>query len=108
MTTYKRTLFKLNGEVIIEEKLDLDLEDIDNIKTIISEEFECKIDEIEVVFDEVNDIVSDIDVTVDGLMSWKDIETKIMSGIKLDLMLGSNEHLDAINTNTIDKYLKLI
>ena len=49
--------------------------------------------------------ISEIDVTADGMFDWSDVEAKILTGVKVDLVEGSDEYLDAINNGSVENYL---
>lgn len=49
--------------------------------------------------------ISEIDVTADGIFDWTDVEARILTGVKLNLVEGSDEYLDAINNGTVENYL---
>jgi hypothetical protein len=41
------------------------------------------------------------------MMNWTDINFKILTGIRFDLVLGSDEHLDAINNKTLLNFIEI-
>lgn len=60
------TLFKIGGEIVLIEEGDLDLEVVETIKFMISEDCEVEFDEIEVVFIKGDINLSDFEVTKEG------------------------------------------
>jgi hypothetical protein len=101
-TSNKKVLFKVNNEVVLEEDGDLYLNQIDIIKWKIVEECECGFDDIEVdILDNVLDLSDDIDVSDNGLIYWKAYYPQPIQGIDCDLVEGSDEFLDAMNSGTI-------
>lgn len=99
-------LFILDGQIVLEEKKDLNIEEIEAMKKIISEECSCKVEDITVENSKPIKDFSDIDVTNEGMFNWLDFETRIFSGVKLNLIEGSDEHLEAINNGTLEKFLE--
>ena len=102
-----KLLFKVDDEIIIEESIDLTIQQINIVKMYITKEIGCFIDDIEVEHYQCNvqQELSNIDCCEYGLVFYDEYPTEIL-GIKLDLVLGSDEHLDAINNGTIENYLK--
>lgn len=101
----KITQYKIKDEIIFEDNKDLSLDAVERMKYYIAEAHGCTPDDVEVeAIDSVIEL-SDIDVTNDGLFSWSDVEYKIYSGIMLNLVEGSDEHLDAINNGSVENYL---
>ena len=74
------------------------------MKVIISIGYKCKYEDIEVRF--IDSELSDIDVTTDGMFDWMDCEARIISGVRLPFEIGSDEHLDAINSGLLETYLE--
>ena len=60
------TLFKIGNEIVLIEEGDLDLEVVETIKFMISEDCEVEFDEIEVVFIKGDSNLSDFEVTKEG------------------------------------------
>jgi hypothetical protein len=103
----KVLLFKVNGEVVIEDSINLNLTEIDNVKEDIAICFEIPIDSIEVVISEEK-VMSDIDVSIDGLICWTDVVFEPYKGLTLPFNEGSDEHLDAIKKGNLIDYVKFI
>src|ERR1700746_518092 len=99
MKTRKITLFKVNGEVVIEENNDLTISDIEKMKWIIVSEIDCSYDEIDIECLDMQLELSQIDVTTDGLLDWKDAYFTPIIGVKLNIEIGSDLYLDAMLTN---------
>lgn len=104
MNTQRKTIFLLDNEVVVEERKDVDINYIENMKAMICIVKGCKYADIEVQFIETD--LSEIDVTTDGMFNWLDADYKIYSGVKLNLIEGSDEYLDAINNGTVENYLE--
>jgi len=102
-----KLLFKVGDEIIIEESVDLTINQINIIKMYITKEIGCFIDEIEVEHYQSNikQELSNLDCCDYGLIFFDEYPDEI-KGIKLNLIIGSDEHLDAINNGTIENYLK--
>lgn len=60
------TLFKIDGDIVLVEEGNIDLNEIDHIKHMISEECEVDFDDIEVIFIKGNDNISDFEVNSNG------------------------------------------
>lgn len=102
-----KLLFKVGDEIIVEESVDLTINQINIIKMYITKEIGCFIDEIEVEHYQSNikQELSNIDCCDYGLIFFDEYPDEI-KGVKLNLIIGSDEHLDAINNGTIENYLK--
>ena len=103
----KVLLFKVNGEVVIEDSINLNLTQIDNVKEDIAICFEIPIDSIEVVISEEK-IMSDIDVSVDGMVCWTDVVFEPYTGLKLSIEIGSDTYLNALLKGNLIDYVKFI
>jgi hypothetical protein len=101
-----RLVFKVDNEIIFEENTDLTLEQIDHLKIYISKEMGCFVDEVEVVVEKcpAPQELSNVDCTSFGLVFFDEYPDEIL-GVKLNLVLGSDEHLEAISNGTLEKYL---
>jgi len=111
MNTRKKTYFKINNEVVVEETQDMTIEMIEKMKWIIAEECECQYDDIEVESIEVyfnpnQELSDDIDVDVNGLHFWRSDYPDTVQGVLCELKEGSDEYLDAINNGTLINHLK--
>jgi len=100
----KKILFKINGEVVYIEDRDLEINGIEKMKGIIAEELECQVDDINLDYIDTPEL-SEIDVTLEGLVYWKSLFMIPLTGVEILLVLGSDEHLDAILNGTIEDYL---
>ena len=106
MKKKKLTLFKLNGEIVVVEEREMLLSEIEDMKNIICFECDCEYDNINVEFEEVDDLFSDYDVTPKGLALFEQ-PFHIIKGVKLNIIEGSDEYLDAIRNKTLENYLTL-
>jgi hypothetical protein len=106
MGTRKTIVFKLNNEVVCEEPKDLTIDEIYAYKDCIARELGCEPFEIEVDLDVSNIEETELDSTVDGLVFWKALFFRPIVGIRSSLVLGSDEHLDAILDGTLENYLE--
>lgn len=106
MNPRAKILFKINGEVVVEESTDLFLNQIDEMKWIIAEECECSYDDIEIERIELPiEISEDVDVSPNGLHFWKALYPNPIIGVYCDLKIGTDEYLDAINDGSIINHL---
>ena len=99
-----RILFKVDNEIIIEERITLTLDQIDKLKIYVSKEMGCFIDEVVVETCIVNKELSNIDCTTYGLIFFDEYPDEII-GVKLSLEIGSDLFLDAMNNGTLENYL---
>ena len=60
------TIFKINNEIILIEDGDLDLDTLESLKLMISDECNVDFSDIEVEFIEGNDDLSDFEVNFEG------------------------------------------
>lgn len=107
MKPRKKLLFKINGVVVIEEDANLYLNQIDEFKQIIIQECECNYNDIDVEIVDADSEVSDIDVSVDGMLYWKDTQGTILTGVESLVEIGSDEYLDAIAIGNIEEMLHI-
>lgn len=106
MSTRKKTLFKVDNVVMVEENRDLYIGEIDRLKELVAQECDCSIDEVEVETIETEmEMSEDIDCTSDGLVFWRSLEFKTIQGVYCELEEGSDEYLDALNNGTLEKHL---
>lgn len=52
------------------------------------------------------ELSTEIDVSELGLIFWKSTFFEPIKGLRLELELGSDEHLDAILDGTLEDYIK--
>lgn len=101
--------FKVNGETVLEERCNLYLNQIDELKWGIALELGCMPEDIVVEPVEVPiEMSEEIDVSSIGMIFWKDTYFEPIIGIVCDLAEGSDPYLDAIANGTIEKYLRFI
>ncbi len=105
MTGRRVTVFKVNNEIVIEEPRDLLVSQIESMKWIIASELECSYDEIDVETIDLPLDLSEIDVTTTGMFNWKDTQGKILTGVTLNLIEGSDEYLDALNKGELEDHI---
>jgi type I site-specific restriction endonuclease len=102
----KITLFKIDNTVILEETKDLMIDAVERMKGWIAQAHGILAEDVEVEIVETEIELSGIDVTSGGMFSWLDADYILYKGVKCTLILGSDEHLDAINNGTVENYLK--
>ena len=98
--------FKHKDRIIYNASGELTIDGVESVKIILSKHLNVDKDNIDVEIDTYE--LSNLDVGVYGMYNWDDPKNKILSGIRLNLVEGSNEHLDSINTNTLEQYLEFI
>ena len=100
-----KVLFKINNQVVVTEESDLTFEEINRMKNIICEECEANYDDIDVEIIDLGIELGEIDVGSTGMYNYKDSYFNMKVGVKLSIEYGSDEFLDAMNTNRIEDYL---
>ena len=103
------TTFTKDNQVIFEDNKNLGLDELDTLKKQMAFEFECNEDDIDVRHETIHsntEFSDEIDSSHIGLVFWKSTYFEPIKGIKMDLVLGSDEHLDAIIDGTLDKYIE--
>lgn len=109
MEKRKTILFKLDGEVILEERCNLYLNQIDELKWNIALELGCTYDDIEVDTIEVPiEMSDDVDVSSIGMIFWRDTYFTPIVGTACDLEEGSDEWLDAKSNGTLIDHIYFI
>jgi hypothetical protein len=100
--------FSINGEVIIEKHEDLYLNQIDEIKWDLANIYDITPDEVEVTKLDVDDELSTLDVSSEGLVYFNGIYPHPIKGMTCVLKEGSDEFLEAIHDGTILDYIKFV
>jgi len=100
-----KIIFKFNDMTILKIDKDLKLIEIQAYKRALSKAYDCKVVDIEVIFKQDTKIVSDIDLTKEGMVFWKGFHPKVITGVKSSLIEGSDDYLDAMNNNTLENFL---
>lgn len=49
---------------------------------------------------------SEYDVSSEGMYNWTDVFFKEVVGVRLNIVLGSNEHLDGILDKNLESFLE--
>lgn len=106
MTQRTKIEFKFNDRVIFSTQRNLSIEQLDCIKTSLALTCKIEMDDIEVIYHKIPLEMSEFDISKNGIQHWKTPFLESFGGVRLNLILGSNEHLDAINNGTIENYLK--
>ena len=105
MNTKKIILFKINNEVVVEEKEDLFLNQVDEMKWAVALEFKVGFDEVVVEVVDEKELSDMVDVTPLGMVFWKALYHEPIKGVYCDLVEGSDEYLDAMNDGTLTEHL---
>jgi len=105
MNIRKKVLFKVNNEVVVEESGEIELTEIERMKLVISQELDCTYDDVEVEYINLPLDISEIDVDSQGLFDWREPYPKIITGVKLTLIEGSDEYLDALSNGSLETFL---
>lgn len=100
-----KIIFKFNDMTILKVDKDLKLIELQAYKRALAKAYSCKISDIEVIFKQQINTMSDIDLTNEGLVYWKEFHPKIITGVKSSLIEGSDDYLDAMNNKTLQDYL---
>lgn len=99
------TTFKKDTQVLFVSYTDMPISNIEYIKSNIAKAYQIAIDDIEVLIKQID--ISEYDVSELGICFWQN-PFKPITGVRLNLELGSDKHLDAINENNFEKYLQLL
>jgi len=105
MATRKIVFFKIKNEVVVEERREMTPKEIEAMKWVVAEECDVPIFDVDAEVYDTGQELSEIEVTTDGLLDWKDVYFRNIIGIKMDIALGSDEHLDSINNGSLIDYL---
>lgn len=109
MITRKKNLFKVNDQIVAEESVEMTIDMVEKMKWIIAEECQCPYDDIEVEYKTIStnstDLSEEIDVGVEGLHYWNSVYPDPIQGLHCDLVIGSDEYLDAISNGTIEQHI---
>lgn len=105
MINRAKILFKINGEVVVEDSTNLDLNEIDRMKWVIVHECECLFDDIEVEVIETPKELSDYDVSKDGLINFKDIYFKEVTMVRC--VVDVDTLLDNLSKGKLDESFDL-
>ncbi len=92
----KTIQFKVNGEVKAELADNLYLNQIDEHCFALASKFNVNVDDVSTDIVETEVLISEFDVTVNGILNFKDVNFESMTGISCTVEFGSDEHLDAI------------
>lgn len=98
-----KTTFKYKNEIIYNICGDLTIEGVDTLKFILSQHLHINKENIDVEVD-IKDL-SDFDIGQYGMHHIDTIYDKI-KGVRLNLIEGSDEHLEAISNGTLENYLE--
>jgi hypothetical protein len=75
--------------------------ELERFKSIIAEECELLVDEIEITLDEIPEL-SEIDVTELGMIEWKDTQGTILGGVEMvtdwDTIFDNLKNQDELET----------
>lgn len=99
------TLFKIGNEIVLIEEGNLDLEVVETIKFMISEDCEVEFDEIEVVFIKGDANLSDFEVDFKGKLidfnTGKEVEKVTFGGDIDDFLDIFSKKVGEIDTNKL-------
>jgi hypothetical protein len=98
--------FILNNRVLKTDERNLTIQQIESTKQLLSNDCNCKPDDIEVIVEEK--FFSDYDVCEMGIFKWDEPFPKCVKGVGLAFKEGSDEHLDSISKGTLEKHLIFI
>lgn len=104
----KTIQFKVGDKIVAELADDLYMNQIDEYCWVLASEFEVGIDDVSTETVETDVLISDFDVTVDGILNWKDVNFESINGVSCTVEFGSDEHLDAISLGiSMEEFLHL-
>jgi hypothetical protein len=103
-----KVLFKINNEVVVEETGEYNTTEIEKFKWNVVQECEVFYDDIETEIIELDEDLSEFDISTEGMQSYKDTEFVIKIGVSLPFEIGSDAYLDAMNEGTLEDNLIFI
>lgn len=98
--------FKVGNSVVFKTPRNITIENIEHIKKALALNCKCSVDDIETIYKTPTIEMSDFDVSKDGIQNWNTPFLAKFDSIRFNLVLGSDEHLDAIKNGTLENYLK--
>jgi hypothetical protein len=96
--------FKHKDRIIYNASGELTIDGVDNVKTILSKHLNIDKENIDVEIDTYE--LSNLDVGVYGIHNWDDPRNIILSGVRVNLIEGSDQYLDCLNAGTLENYLE--
>jgi hypothetical protein len=103
-----KVFFKFKDEIIYDIIGDLSIDGITTIKKTLSKYFNIGTEDIEVEYKVLE--LSDYDIGIKGIFNAidpNDFDIKV-KGVRLNLINGSDEHIDSILDGTLEKHLIFI
>ena len=99
------TLFKVGNEIVLIEEGNLDLEVVETIRFMISDDYEIDFDEVEVVFIKGNGDLSDFEVNLSGKLvdynTQKEVEKVTFGGDIDDFLDIFSKKVKEIDVNKL-------
>ena len=99
------TLFKVGNEIVLIEEGNLDLEVVETIRFMISDDYEIDFDEVEVVFIKGNGDLSDFEVNFSGKLvdynTQKEVEKVTVGGDIDDFLDVFSKKVKEIDVNKL-------
>lgn len=108
MSLRKKFVFKVNNQIVLEDTRELYPNQVDEMKWFVAKECSCHYDDVNVETVETSVALSEIDVDKFGLFDWKSLDCNYLTGLKLSLVEGSDEHLDAVANGTLENFIVFI
>ena len=105
MNPRKKLIFKVNDQIVMEDRRDLYPNQIDELKWFIASEVGCHYDDVDIEIVENTTELSEMDIDNIGLFDWKSLDCIYLSGLSLSIAEGSDEYLDAISNGTLESFL---
>lgn len=108
MNPRKKIVFKVNNQIVLEDRRDLYPNQIDELKWFVAGECSCHYEDVDMEIVEATEELSEIDVDNHGLFDWKSLDCIYLTGVGLPFTEGSDEYLDAVNNGTLETFLQFV
>jgi hypothetical protein len=105
MTSRKKLIFKVNNQIVMEDRRDLYPNQIDELKWFVAKECSCHYEDVEVDIVENTLELSEMDIDNIGLFDWKSLDCIYLSGLSLSIVEGSDEYLEALTNGTLEDFV---
>lgn len=100
--------FIYNNHVIAQQSAEIFLNQIDELKWILADAFDCLPDEIETKYTtfDLNPTLSNYDVTTGGIICFNSSYPDIITSIACSIDENSDEFLDAIMGKNVENFIE--
>jgi hypothetical protein len=100
----KKYTFKKDNKILLTQTKLLMVDVVYILRKLCATREKCKVNEVVVEIDEIE--LSDFDVSDKGMFDVNEEDLIYIKGLKLNVKIGSNTHLDSLLDGTLDKYIE--